>query len=249
MQRHLLRPGGIIIVVSPAARYGFATLEEGLREAGFVATHVRAAALPTSAAGPDSEAEGVPTAAATTAHEVVPDEWRVNPLRQPLAETLALAVAPEAQLAEAVGAVQVRAPAAVAAALGAASTSVSTAADPGLTSASTAALVEAVASGAAASFACPSACRHFEGFGGPARVPAPLHPSDAAADGPWGDGVSAAASALTTALYRAGGAGALRLVSASEAADMFPELGRPDYDILAAAFRAPLKPPAAVEEA
>lgn len=147
----LLRPGGILIVVTPAVREGLPVLDTSLRESGY-----------------------------TASEEVIEDDWRANPLRRPDQAT----------------------PAALAA-----STSKS-GLDPT--------------------------------FGGVARgaMICGVSPSTSATEPEPANGDL---EPLRRALARAGATaeGALRFITDDEATDMFPELSRPSYDILAVTFTSP----------
>lgn len=232
--RHLLRPGGLFIAVTPAARYGRLTLEEGLHAAGFSVASLRPGGDDVSTGGGAGGGWGADgdSVRLNPSHELVPDDWRRNPLRRPLSE----AARGGHGAAAAAGSSAARVAAEALAAIQELPGGPATLAEEGIS--------EAVAAGAAAGSSC-GACSHAAWFGGAARAAA----ADAlavAASGDCGEGpppaaaAAAAATALAAALARAGGAGSLlRLVSDAAAEDMFPEMARPDYDILIAAFQAP----------
>ena len=219
--RHLLRPGGLLIAVTPAARYGRLTLEEGLHAAGFSVASLRPGGEVGSSGGWGVDGDSVRL---NPSHELVPDDWRHNPLRRPLSE------APKGAAAD--GSTAARIAAEALAAIQDPPGGPATPAEEGIS--------EAVAAGVAAGSSC--ACNHASWFGGAARAATAAIALAGAGDEGEGPRPAAAtaAAALAAALARAGGAGSLRLVSDAAAEDMFPEMSRPDYDILIAAFQAPL---------
>lgn len=226
--RHLLRPGGLLIAVSPAVREGLTTLEEGLREARFSTLQWQPEPEESRGELPVAGAGGAPPRfkswppGEAFEHEVVEDSWRKNPLRRPLASP-AHAPAPSATGAGGLreGSVQAEIARLVA---------------DGTTSAEAAGATLAAQAQA-------GGCSHPSWFGGAARAqPAVADPATATGSGASSTetpALAAAARALTAALLRAGGSGALRLVSDEDAVDMFPEMSRPAYDIVVATFQAP----------